>query len=529
MISVTIGDFRMYDSKTNDRPVLSVKATAGVNKAGTAEITITPGHPYYDSVTNYRSKVTITRRGEDVFYGRVLYQADDFYGRRTFTCEGALCFLRDAVMRPYSYSGVSSATVFREAIEAYNSQVEEGKRLQIGSWLVSKSVDMESETAEQVADTIDKLVELCGGYIEVKNLPDGLTIFWREDLGYRSNQVIEFGKNLLDFTRTQSNTDLATRVIPYGAKNEAGEYLTIESVNDGLDFIEDAAAVAHYGVITKPVYFEDITDPQLLLQKAQAYLDTSRRMVDTLELSAVDLSLLDVDIDTLRVGDMVRVVSKPHGLDYYFQLRERTYDLLDPAQDTVVLGQTLTTLVRAGVDVQRAASTQLHKVENVAKADYTLNMAKAIEETTQTLSALIQQTSEEIMLAVSETYATNDDVKSQISTTFTQLSESFNFEFETLRTTIDENDAAVRQEFETQHKYIRFIDGNILLGEDGNELTLRIEKDRISFLDGGAEVAYFSNKQLFVLDGHFLNSLRVGKFAFLPRENGNLSLVKVGN
>jgi len=79
------------------------------------------------------------------------------------------------------------------------------------------------------------------------------------------------------------------------------------------------------------------------------------------------------------------------------------------------------------------------------------------------------------------------------------------------------------------HKYIRFENGDIILGESGNELTLRIENDRISFLDGGAEVAYFSNKQLYVLDGHFIHSLRVGKFAFLPRENGNLSLVKVGD
>ena len=55
-----------------------------------------------------------------------------------------------------------------------------------------------------------------------------------------------------------------------------------------------------------------------------------------------------------------------------------------------------------------------------------------------------------------------------------------------------------------------------------------IENDRISFMDAGAEVAYLSDRRLVVLDGHFLSSLRVGSFAWLPRENGNLSLVKVG-
>ena len=90
----------------------------------------------------------------------------------------------------------------------------------------------------------------------------------------------------------------------------------------------------------------------------------------------------------------------------------------------------------------------------------------------------------------------------------------------------DQNKNTVSQEYQIQ-KYIRFEDGNIILGEAGNELTLRIENDRISFLDDGAEVAYLSNKKLVVLDGWFIHSLRVGAFAALPRGNGNLSIVKV--
>ena len=93
---------------------------------------------------------------------------------------------------------------------------------------------------------------------------------------------------------------------------------------------------------------------------------------------------------------------------------------------------------------------------------------------------------------------------------------------------MDANDTEARTQFSEIQKYIRFEDGNIILGESGNELTLRIENDRISFLDDGAEVAYLSNKRLVVLDGHFLHSLQIGNFAFVPRGNGNLSLTKVG-
>ena len=33
--------------------------------------------------------------------------------------------------------------------------------------------------------------------------------------------------------------------------------------------------------------------------------------------------------------------------------------------------------------------------------------------------------------------------------------------------------------------------------------------------------------QLFVTDGHFINSLQLGNFAFIPRTNGNLSFKKL--
>ena len=80
--------------------------------------------------------------------------------------------------------------------------------------------------------------------------------------------------------------------------------------------------------------------------------------------------------------------------------------------------------------------------------------------------------------------------------------------------------------FERIEKFIRFEDGKIYLGEYGNELELQIANDRISFQQNGTEVAYFSNNKLYVVDGEFTTSLKLGGFAFLPRNNGNLSFKK---
>ena len=521
-----------YDSRLEDYSLLGLTTTAGLNKGGTATIVMPQHHPAYNLFTSYKTLVTIHRDGLLLFRGRALYPSDDFYNRRTITCEGERCFLRDAVMRPYIYQD-SPAAIFADVIALYNAQVDTFKQFVVGTVTVTDPnnyIRMESENPEQVSDVVDKLVDRCGGYIVFTTNANGdRVINWYEELTYQSRQVIEFGENLLNFARSSSaNTDLATVIIPYGAKDEAtGVRVDITSVNNGQDFIQDYDAVALRGVIAKPVIWDDITQPQNLLAKAQQYLTSSKLMVTSLELTAIDLSDMDKNIDTFQVGDYIQVRSLPHGVNEQLQLTERSYDLLNPANGKVTLGKNIATLSGADAAGDKQSASNLQRVEQNIRTNFTVDNAAAIEELRQTMTSLIQQTTEEIKLEVSEEYATNDDVTRTIETSMTQLSDSFNFLFTTMQATVDANDVEARTQFETIQKYIRFEDGDIVLGEAGNELILRIENDRISFLDDGAEVAYLSNKRLFVTDGQFLQTLRVGAFEFRPRANGNLSLMKV--
>ena len=531
MIQVYADKSLVYDSRLEGHGLLGLTVTTGLNKGGTASIVMPPRHPAYNIFSSYKTVVTIYRDGLLLFRGRALYPTDDFYNRRTITCEGERCFLRDGVIRPYVYQD-GPAAIFADVINLYNAQVGGFKRFVVGTVTVTDPnnyIRLESESAEQASDVIDKLVERCGGYIVFTTNDAGdRVINWYESLGYQSRQVIEFGENLMDFARTSNNDDLATVIIPYGAKDEAtGQRVDITSVNNGQDFIQDYDAVTLRDVIAKAVYWDDITQPSNLLAKAQQYLATSKLMITSLELTAVDLSDIDKSIDTFQVGDTIQVRSIPHGVNDAFLLTERSYDLLNPANSKVILGKDTATLTGADAAGDKRSNTALQRVEQNIRGSFTVDNAAAIEEVRQTLTSLIQQTSEEIRLEVSEQYATNDDLTGQISTTLTQLADAFEFEFSTLQATVDENDAEARTQFETIRQYIRFEDGNIILGEEGNELVLRIENDRISFLDAGAEVAYLSNQKLTVTDGHFLNSLRVGSFAFVPRANGNLSLMKV--
>lgn len=531
MIQLYVDSKLVYDSRVKATALLGLKAQLGLNKGGAATITLSPEHPAYNEFKSYRSVVEIYRDNILYFRGRALYPTDDFTLRRTITCEGERCFLRDGIHRPHSYNGTPSE-IFTEMIGLYNAQVEEFKQFVVGTITVNmEAIVFEIEEAETFAALLDKLIEVCGGYIVFANNQSGQRVInWYADINYSNQQVIEFGENLMDFSRTTANSDLATAIIPYGAKDETtGQRLTIKGVNGGLDFIKDDEAVAERGMITKAVYWDEITTESALLTAAQQYLNSSKNLIVSLELTAIDLSLLDKSMDSFRVGDMIKIRSKPHGVENeYFQLTEQSIDFLHPQNDKIVLGKSITSLTGADVASSRKNDDTIRRINRAIRSDYNTNTEALVADVKTELSTLIQQTSEQLMFEVTEQYATQDELKEAISTTMTQLSDSFEFLFTELKTTVDANDAEAREQFTELKKYIRFENGNIVLGEAGNEITLRIENDRIVFLDDGAEVAYFTEKQLTVKDASFLNSMRIGAFAFIPRDNGNLSLVKVG-
>lgn len=535
MIQIYADGVLAYDSRLEEYELLDLSITTGLNRGGTAQLIMPPNHPAYDSYTNYKTIVEIHRDGVLQFRGRALYSADNFHNQRTIMCEGEFCFLQDAVSRPYLYQD-DPVAVFTAVVGVYNAQVEAVKRFKVGSVTVTDQNDyirLESETAETVMDTINKLLERCGGYIVFTTDPDdgARVINWYASLGYTSSQVIEFGENLLDFSRNGANTNMVTAVLPYGAQDtESGQRVTIESVNDGADFIQDDEAVALRGFIIKAVYWDDVTVPLNLLRKAQEYLEANRHIITTLQLTALDLSYMDKDIDSYRVGDTIRVKSKPHKVDEDFLLTETTEDLLNPANSSIILGKDTSTLTDADVAGDNQNRGDLYKVVHQMTADYTLNIAHAVQETEKALASLIEQTSEAIKLEVSETYSTNDQLTEAVSASMTLLADQLLIEFDSLQAVVDANDAEARERFTEIYKYISFENGSIKLGASDSAVTLTLENDMIVFKKNGATFGWWDG-----VDFHTGNIVvevneraQFGNFAFVPRSNGSLSFLKVG-
>jgi phage minor structural protein len=536
MIQIYTNDVLTYDSRLEGYDLIGLTVTTALNKGGTVSITMPPGHPAYTEYKEYSSLVQILRDGITLFRGRVLYLSDDFYLQRTVVCEGELCFFQDAISRPYLYQD-GPAAVFAAVVQNYNSQVEEHKQFQVGTVTVTDPNDyirLESESAETTLDTLNKLLSRCGGYIVFTTNSNGQRVAnWYEATGYRSSQEIDLdlNGNLLSLARDGVNTNLATALIPYGAKDETtGKRLTIESVNGGLDYIVDTEAEAIRGRITATETWDDVTNPSYLLRKAQQFLAERRQLITSLKLTALDLSYIDKTIDSYRVGDKIHVRSESHSVDADFLLTERTEDLLNPAGNQITLGKEQTSLTSADVAGDVKGQSDLAKTTVQMTKGYTANIAAAVQASETTMVSLIQQTNDAIMLEVSQTTTTNNELMEAIATTLTQLENQFLFEFETLKATVDDNDAESRTRFTEIYNYISFENGSIKLGGSDSPITMTLEKDLLVFERNGEPFGWWDG-----VDFHTGNIVvavneraQFGAFAFVPRSNGSLSFLKVG-
>lgn len=534
MYKIFADDTLIYDSTLDDYVITKGVVDREVNKSGSFVFSMYQDNPFIDKIHKLKTIIKVYKYNRLIFRGRVITEQQGFYNDKTFTCEGELSFLLDSIQRPYQYTGAPDE-LFTQFINNHNDQVDEVKRFEIGEITVTDTNDYINRSNTEYEDTLtninNHLVEHDGGYLHITRGDNEVPrINWFEDFPYKSGQKIEFGENLLDFTKTNSAVDIATAIIPLGAKLGEGAdaqetRVTIESVNNGLDYIVDDLAVATYGLIFKVVTFDNVTEPSNLLNNARQYLTESINQNITIELSAIDLSLLDYTIDSFKLGDYIDIESKPHGVEDTLLLQKQSIDLLKPDNDTITLGYTYSTFT----DKTISSNTQNETlVKTVASINNTYTPASVVNKEVETLRSLIDQTSTSISTEVLSEYALNDDVTLAISTLYEQFDDMFQFNFKTLETTVNENDTEARRQFREISQYIRFKDGNIILGESENELTLEIKNDRIAFLEAGVEVAYFSNHKFYITDIEVLQSIKIGQFAFTPRDNGSLSFGKIG-
>lgn len=199
----------------------------------------------------------------------------------------------------------------------------------------------------------EDLIDDLGGYIRIRNVNGYHYIDYIEEYDNTNNQTIQFGENLLDFSRNFDWTELVTAIIPLGAKLEESpiealeQRLTIESVNNGCDYLTNEEALATYGWIVKTITWDGVKTPERLLSKGRKWLTDNQFEEMVIEAKAIDLHYTDGEIEQFKLGDKIKVHSSLHGIDRYFPLTKMTIQLNNLSANTITLGTTVKTSLTA--------------------------------------------------------------------------------------------------------------------------------------------------------------------------------------
>ncbi|MBO7449047.1 MAG: phage tail protein [Clostridiales bacterium] len=322
--------------------VLSPYYEKEANENGSCQFDILKDNPYYSKLKELKTLITVKDDDEEVWRGRILNTSNDFDNRKTVYCEGTLSFFVDSIMRPYSYHSKTVVEMLQILISNHNSQVEDWKKFSIGTIDIEDLYgprDWESEDYVKSKDLLNNILNDYGGYFMIGyNEKDGNTFSYVNSPGIYSSQSIEFGENLLDVTTEVNPENIFTVLIPISYDSE-GNMITVAPVNDGKDYIESAYGIERYGKIySYYVFEEDISDPNILLEKGRKYLEDCLKSARNITIQAIDIHALHPDIKRVDVYDLIKVHSEPHDIDEYEMCTKVKIDLEDITQSEYVIG-----------------------------------------------------------------------------------------------------------------------------------------------------------------------------------------------
>lgn len=364
-----------------------------LNHSGKLTFQMSPKHPLYSQIRKRVTRVIVRRNGSEFWRGRVLDSKNDFYKRRTVVCEGALSYLLDTTIRPYSFNGTFQAYI-NYALDIHNSDCDEDKKIYLGNITAvdpSMEVSISNLTPSEYPSTLDELndkaVNQYGGYLRVRlDTNNKLRLDYLSSTGEQISQQIRFGKNLLDLEDYITAENVCTRCIPLGATlreiedfksyndpkyvstlddADANKRLDITSITTGgVDYIEHADGKSLFGKITRCIVFENIVTAESLLETAKDWLDNNVSMNVSMEIKAIDLSLLISDIDAIDCGVSAEVVSEPHEIDTFMLCSAMKLNVLSPAETDYTFGSGFNSMT----DQQAKVLKQSSKAFDTAKS-----------------------------------------------------------------------------------------------------------------------------------------------------------------
>lgn len=358
----------------------SAKVSIAAGTAGSLEFVVPPSNAHYDTFTKLKSYIDLYRGSDLIFSGRVINEAKNFQGLSTVTCEGLLAVFNDSYFTPQVYSSITLSNLVTAMLTSHNSQVGSDKQISLGTMTVADDyVYRAYEDYELTIDRLKDLVDSYGGYMSVRKTNGALYLDWVDEFTTVSQQSIDFGENLIDLTQESSADEIITVLVPLGAEIEDSNgnrsRLTVESVNNGNVYIENATGIAEFGRVVGIQTWDDVTIPSNLLAKGTAYLADKIRSRVTINVKAVDMAKAGSSINYFKVGEKIQVSAALFGVNQQLVCMSQSLDLMNPAQNQMVLGDTQVGYVGKMQSEQSAINRTVNVINNnYASGDYVTNV-----------------------------------------------------------------------------------------------------------------------------------------------------------
>lgn len=335
----------------------NIELNTYIGEAETLTFDMYTTHPSRNAIAIRSSIISMYRDDTLIFYGDVREIERNLDDTITVHCLGMLSWLNDTVQAQGWYNNTTRQYFINQLISRHNTLIDdEDKEFTYGGGTFGRVT-----TAVDYVTTLEALRGgLEGLYLKATRTQNGVNYLYAytlDEYGTASNQTINFGSNLLDYAEDITTDDLYTAVVPLGRQKISIErtssdvyqleaYYNVSEVNGGSIVVTDPDAVEAHGFICAVQQWDDEGIPMRLMRYAQNWLDTAQYETISLTLTAIDLSMLDSNFDAFRLGQKVRCIAEPLGVDITLPVTELTIYPLKPENNTLTLGAQTPTLTR---------------------------------------------------------------------------------------------------------------------------------------------------------------------------------------
>lgn len=336
-------------SQPKGKEIVSGTLTDEINSVSALEFTLPPSNDIAGQIIPHVSIIRLESDGAEIFRGAASSVSKNFRGDTVVSCDGMIALMADVIKEPFTASSYEIEGYVAAIVKNYNDGVTSDKTIKVGQVAGFEGQTFSVSHSAECKNIFELLKELRsekGGYIWASYIGGDVYINYTKTIGKANDQQIAFGSNLVSIEDQLEVGTLVTRVWPLG-----NEGLTIASVNDGKAYLQNTDVELRYGRVDKTIQV-DSDDPSVVKSYGQAYLTRYAAMNNTITLTAIDLHNLDKTISSFEVGDTVRVLSPPHGIDAEMIVNSVSTDLVQISNSRITLGAkkgSITSVISSGV------------------------------------------------------------------------------------------------------------------------------------------------------------------------------------